>query len=715
MKILTILFVLYINISFAQSPSIEYKEQTITVDGILDEKAWQNLDVFTDFNNFYPINDGKAVLQTEVKVFQNEKFLNIAVIYHDTTKRVNVSSLKRDNYEEAMHLSDCFGVVIDPYRNQDRGYFFGLNGANTQVDGLIGNYRNLNTSWNAKWQGKTKVIGTKKIYEMSIPLSSINYDLSSKFWNFQFYIRDTKINLYSTWTKFPRGFLQFDTRYLGKIEMEKQVKSKSSRITIIPSITVGNTQNTITNNKDFTIKPSLDAQYNLTSGLRLNMTLNPDFSQIDVDKQVTNLTRFSVTFPERRSFFLENSDLFSNLGTYSGNPFNSRRIGANGDIKFGLKLSGNILKKTRIGIMDVQSKTTDSISQNYAVIVAQQQISSLFTTTAFFINRQQTRKIELIDDFNRVMGVNLNFISLNKKWTGVGGYARAITENKSTDNNFYNLELVYKTRKTFFINQVTKVDQNYITDLGFVPRLYNFDSELKKTIRAGYTNIYNKISKTIYPKTKYIDSYRWFNCSSQIFLDEKGSFNEAKLQYNTALFFKNLSSIYINIYHDIIELKYGFKPIKNNFILKPGDYTSTAIRFGYNSDFTKQLFFSTNAQFGSFYGGKRQRFSFEGGYRMLPRAAINLNYEYNHLEFSKNEQDFHLIGLVTEVFFSNKLNWTTYFQYNTQYDNININSRLQWEYRPLSYIYLVYTDNYNNEFEPKNKGIHLKISYWLNM
>ena len=205
--------------------------------------------------------------------------------------------------------------------------------------------------------------------------------------------------------------------------MEQIPKTNTSRFIITPSSTYNYQDNITQDTSTSTFAPSLDAQYGITSSLRLDATVNPDFSQIDVDQQVTNLTRFAINFPERRNFFIENSDLFSTLGTDEINPFYSRRIGASGDIRFGLKLSGNISPKTRVALLNVQTgKNENTSSQNFGALVFQQRLSRRFTATGFLLNRQKTGKSDPENDYNRVAGVNLNYRSLDNKWTGLNQF-----------------------------------------------------------------------------------------------------------------------------------------------------------------------------------------------------------------------------------------------------------------------------------------------------
>ncbi|NET37503.1 MAG: hypothetical protein F6K19_36680 [Cyanothece sp. SIO1E1] len=719
MKGIVIVMILFLTTTWALTQSsIRHLEHTIDADGILDEAVWDQLDAYRGFHNFFPINEGKAKMDTEVKIFHDGKYLNIAFVYHDSLSEIRVNSLKRDNYGAGFHLSDCVGIVIDPYNDQNRGYFFAVNGAGTQLDALIANYDNENLSWDALWESGQSVQGTDKVYEMKIPLSTFSYDENISSWSFQFYTRDAKDRMYTVWNKFQRGFLQFDTRFLRSIEIENLQPSKIARTTLIPAITAGHGQNLVDDNSESNLIPSLDVQYKITDGLRLDATINPDFSQVDVDQQVTNLTRFNIIFPERRNFFIENSDLFTTLQLANDiNPFYSRFIGAAQDIMMGLKLSGNVSPNTRIGWLNVQSKTgEEEVAQNYMVGVIKQQFDPTFNMTGYLVNRQATDRFTLENDFNRVAGLKGNYLSKSRKWSGFAGYNQSFTDGLEGDNQAFTIENNYNTRTLTFGTKINAVGKNFFTDIGFVPRLNNYDALNQVVIREGYRQLSQSLLVNHFPKNQnIIQTYRLVNANVDLYWDEAGELYEKNYFYNTALFFSNQMSAYLNFYHDEIQLKYAFDPLRNGNLILPGAYQNTAVRAGFNSDYTRNLYGSINLQFGSFFQGDRTRFGTRLGYRFLPLLSLQLNYEYNTLSFSEiGQQNLHLFGISAEVFFSNKLNWTTYIQYNQQIDNFNINSRLQWEYKPLSFVYVVFADNYSEALQHKDWGITLKVNRRLN-
>ncbi|MEL6975086.1 MAG: DUF5916 domain-containing protein, partial [Bacteroidota bacterium] len=460
---------------------IQFLEQSISVDGKLDETVWASLPGYSNFYNYLPTDKGLAQNQTEFKLFHNGEFLFVSAVYQDTTSTVQLSSLKRDDIGNTVAESETFVFIMDTQLQQQSAYYFAVNMGGAQVDGLVERINDgfsLSSNWNTVWKAATSVDGTLKQYELAIPLKNLSFNQNNNAIALQVYVRDIKNNSWTIFTDLSRNYRLFDLRFAQAFAIDNLPKTTAARFAVTPSITVNHQEDVVENARETTFIPSLDVQYNLSSSLKLDATVNPDFSQIDVDQQVTNLTRFSIFFPEQRNFFLENADLFSNLGQADVNPFYSRRIGATSDMQFGLKLSGNVTPKTRIGLLNAQTEADeDNAAQNYGVLVGEQQLSKRFVATGFLVNRQATDGFAFQNDYNRVTGLNLNYKSLNRKWTGVANVASSFTSGESGENLFFNTGLFYNVRGTSLGASVRQVQRDYLAEVGFTPRLFNFDAE----------------------------------------------------------------------------------------------------------------------------------------------------------------------------------------------------------------------------------------------
>ncbi|GGG98430.1 hypothetical protein GCM10011416_15710 [Polaribacter pacificus] len=703
--------------SVAQTSKINFVDTEIVVDGNFDEAVWSQIPEHTGFYNYLPTDIGLAKNQTVVKIFHNGTYLYLSAVYNDTTEKNQVSTLKRD---VSIALSDAFVMVFDTQNQQQNGYLFAVNALGNQTDGLIGRNNeayNLSFSWNAIWQSKVQVNGKKKHYEVAIPLKSLNFDKKNPVFGVQFYVRDIKNNSWTILKNVKRNYASLDLRFTEKFLVANLPNASTTKFSVTPSLTANYQNNVAKREEEFNLKPSLDIQYNLSSSLKLDATLNPDFSQIDVDQQVANLTRFAVNFPERRNFFLENADLFSNLGVAGVNPFYSRRIGAESPVSFGFKLSGNLTPNTRIGVLNAQTKNKKQVgipSQNFGVFVAEHQLSKNFTATGFFINRQETSTDHNTNnDYNRVVGSNLAYKSNNNNWFGLLNLGKSFNDGLSNANGFYNAGLWFNKRGLRWNASIKKVEKNYLTDVGFVPRLYHFDAIANRTYREGYDEFASGIVyEKFYDKSKTLNSIRFLNYSNNSYFDDSGAITQSTHAVNSALFFKDLSSIYYVYTYNKVVLKYGFSPLSNGGVIEPESYGFGLLKIGYNSPSNQRFNYRLNLQKGSYYKGERMAFGAYLNYQLLPFANLELSYDVNKIDLKHlGKESFHLTRFTGEVFFNNRFNWTTYLQVNTQTDNFNINTRLQWEYKPLSYMYVVVSDNFNETLKRTNWGIAFKMNY----
>ena len=287
---------------------INKTKEKIIIDGILDEKTWKEVTVGKDFSMITPLDTGKATQFSEVRVAFNDEFIYIAMIFFNNSIQGEyvVESLKRDF---SFGKNDNFLVAIDPFNNQSTGFAFGLNAYGAQWDGTMYDGRSVDLNWDTKWYSEVKFDKEKWVCEIAIPFKSIRYDETSLEWGINFSRLDLKASEKSSWAPVPRQFPSVSLAYAGALVWKNKPPEQGSNISLIPygAYNLSNQNRSIQNNS---LKVGGDLKYNLTSALNLDMTLNPDFSQAEVDQQVTNLDRFELFFPERRQFLLRKMLIF---------------------------------------------------------------------------------------------------------------------------------------------------------------------------------------------------------------------------------------------------------------------------------------------------------------------------------------------------------------------------------------------------------------------
>lgn len=705
---------------------VKYISEQITADGILDESIWETAESTSAFNQYFPLDTVQAKNQSEIKILYDNKNLYVGIKGYSIGKNYALQSLKRDFRGSG---SDSFSVLFDTYNDGTNAFLFGINPNGVRREALISNggtdRRSFNLSWDVKWQGDSKIYDDHFTAEMIIPLTSLKFEEGATKWRFNSYRIDTQSNERSSWTRIPQNQLIFNLAFMGEMVFEKPLGKSKTPLAIIPYINAISQKDFETDVGFNNLKVGGDAKVSIGNNLNLDLTLNPDFSQVEVDDQVTNLTRFEVSLPEKRQFFIDNSDLFASFGDQrDANPFFSRRIGIATDtsdnsienkIIGGLRLSGKLTKDLRVGVMNIQTakdEANEIPSNNNTMIALQQRVFSRSNIGAFYINKQSFEENDFVDredEYNRVMGVDYNLASKDNKWTGKTYLHKSFQPDDNVGNLSAGAVLRYQSRKYNFYAKGISIDEDFSSDLGFIRR---------KGIFKGIVSA----ERVFWPKSGIIQNHG-FQFFPILLWDPSLDFKNTDYDFRSTweAKFNDQSEFNIGMTNSYTFLFDSFDPTNTDDALElPGDqgYHYNSVEFGYQSDMRKRLAFEVGTEVGRFYNGNR--FSIESmmTLRFQPKVFLTLvlNYDQITLPNPYPSADIWLISPKIDVTFSKSIFWSTLIQYSNQRDNLGFNSRLQWRFAPLSDLFIVYNDNYFvNSFQPKTRSINLKLTYWLNI
>lgn len=705
--------------------------EKINIDGVLEEQIWSNTDVANEFWMSYPIDTERASndIQTEVRVTYDAQFLYISAVCFGNDDYI-IQTLKRD---KDLQQGDGFGVVIDPVNKKTNGFAFGLSPAGVQTEILItgstGRRSNgdqgmsgVNLAWDNKWFSAVTNHPDKWIVEIAIPFKSLRFNDDIGQWGINFFRYDAKSNSVHTWSPVPIEFWELDLGYTGVLSWESTPQKSGSNVSLIP-YALGSTykdKEEEGSKRDNEFQAGLDGKVAVTSSLNFDFTINPDFSQVEVDEQVTNLTLFDIRLPERRLFFLENDDIFADFGIPPMRPFFSRRIGLDNDgnsipILYGARLSGNVNDKLRIGLMNLQTQaTSEFLAQNYTAFAFHQQVLARSIIKGYFHNRSAFDSPT--ENYNRNVGAEFKYRSEDGRVLAFGGGGKSFSPNISSQEYFYNVGAGYDNRNISVYTNISGVGTNYIADMGFIQGQEYYDAERDTIIRVGYHHWYTRLGYTFYPKNPNIISHV---IGARYILDIDTALNllNSNAEFNYEVNQANTAKFQTTYNHTVINLLFPFSFIDGE-PLPAGIYENNIGEISYDTDQRKRFIMKAGFLYGSFYGGTRARYLIGLKYRAQPWGNFSVIFEQNDLIFPEpfGNEKLLLINPRIEINFSKELFWTTFIQYNTQRDNFNINSRLQWRFLPMSDVFLVYTDNYAVEFwGPKNRGLILKVNYWLNL
>ena len=709
--------------------NIQRMNEKIRLDGVLDESFWEDVEIATNFWLNFPVG-GTPVdneVQTTVKITYDDDFIYLGVECYGKGPFL-VQSLKRDS--DSFWNGDAFAVVFDPVNERTNGVIFGVNPGGVQTEALItgeparrgGQLSGYNKAWDNKWYTQASVTENGWTAEMMIPFKSLRFGRKGH-WGINFIRVDAQNNANHSWAPVPIQFYGTDLGYLGQLIWDKPPRNEKGNISLVPYL-LGNVYKDYESKSDLSQSFALgmDAKIAINSNLNLDLTVNPDFSQVDVDEQQTNLTTVNLRFPERRLFFLENSDIFSNFGT-NAKPFFSRKIGLDDDgntipIIYGARLSGNLNKNLRIGLMNTQTQEQELPGNNYSSFALHQRILKRSVLRGYFHNRiGYTDGSVQEDNFSRIGGLEFNYSSENSKWRAVTGYGLAFSNENQNENHLFNLFGGYGGRAFNVMVNISGLGDNYINDFSLIPRQKHYDALEDTTYILGFNHWWATMGYKFYPENTFINQHGFSLTTNG---DRTATSNELiqdKHQLSYKFLMKNTSTLDLTYAHEGVNLLYPFG-FTDNEPLPAQLYRFDYGQIKYVTDRRREIKLTSGFRYGSFYNGTRTEFSLAVDYRVQPWGNFSLNFVQNDLEFSGNygAEQLLLFGPKAEINFSKNFFWTTFMQYNTQSDNFNINSRLQWRYMPMSDLFIVYSDNYMVEhFGPRNRGLVLKLNYWFNL
>jgi hypothetical protein len=689
---------------------ISRNSESMKIDGLLDEKSWQKSEIAENFVPVTPIDTGFAIAKTTVVITYDKSYLYVgAVCYDPSPGKRPVESLRRD-FE--FGKNDNFRIHIDTYNNLTNGFVFGVSAAGAQCDGVINNGTQSSFTWDTKWKSAVKSYDDRWVAEMAIPFRSLRYFGGEKEWGVNFGRLDLKTNEKSAWAPVPRQFPHNSLPYAGTLMWDKPLDKAGLRMSIIPYAT-----STVIKNSEagesaqWKWNAGFDTKMILSTSMNLDMTVNPDYSQVEEDRQQTNLDRFELFYPERRQFFLENSDLFANLGKNQAQPFFSRRIGLNVPVNYGGRLTGRLGNKWRIGMMDMQTGSKgENLSGNYAVAVLQREIFSRSSIVGFLVNKEIT---ETYNDsaftgyrYNRVAGLEYNFATADNRWQGKTFYHQSFYPGAGKDAAAASGNISYSSQYLKAGIDQSWIGSNYIAEAGYIRR-------------TGLYEIEPSLSYLFYPSWSEKIINHGPDVSFNAIFDPEFNLTDRETELSYHIEWQNKSQLSVSIEEQLVKLSRAFDPTNTGGVkLATGEqFHWNSARAAFTSDARKLFNYVLNASIGGYYNGKRWHVNGRMNYRVQPYGSVGMTMSYNDISLPEpyNSAKLILVGPTLDITFTDKLFLTTFVQYNNQIDNLNMNIRFQWRFAPVSDLFIVYTGNsYTENFVNKNRGLVLKLSYWFN-
>ena len=655
----------------------------IRIDGLLDEAAWQQAEAIDAFTQAEPDEGRPATLRTAVRVLVSPTALVIGIVCDEPNPEGIVSfSVQRDANLDA---EDHIRVVIGPFMDGRSGYVFAVNPGGARYDGLIEpGGENENADWDGIWEAATTRRESGWSVEISIPVQTVSFARGLREWHFNVQRRVQRLLETSRWASAGRQYQLTQTSRAGVLT-GLPAFSLGRGLSVRPALTSGGGVPAPGAGVAGEFHPSLDLTQRLGSNLLTSLTVNTDFAETEVDTRRTNLTRFALFFPEKRTFFLEGSDIFS-FGLGLGEdlvPFFSRRIGLVGDsrvpIMAGGKINGRVANTSIGGLVARTSEEPDVVESGVTMAAGRvkQNIWSeswmgAIATVGDSLGRSDSwlGGVDFTYATSRFRG-DKNFLAgawaLATGRDGLGRDSSAYGFKVDYPNNLWDMQVTYK-----------RIGRDFDPSLGFVPRR-------GVHLIQGQTN-----NRTRLPRGPLQELFHQFQPSAA--LDLSGRWESYRVFFAPVNWrFRSGDRFEFNANptgERLVEpFTIGGVPIP------PGSYHWRRYRLEAGTAEKRRFYVQGTWWFGGFYDGSLDQYRWTGAWNPTPLLTVEFSGERNIGELAAGRFTQTLVGTRLRVNLSPDLSVASYTQYDTDSDSIGVNTRLRWTFRPVGDLFVVYNHN----------------------
>jgi hypothetical protein len=691
------------------------------IDGKLDDAVWAGAAVLDDFHQVNPLEYAPASERTEIRLLYDDDALYVAAKLYQPQDEITAHVLRQN---ASITGDDTLFVTIDPFNSRRAGYFFGVNPNGVRYDGLYRNVSEYYTDWDSIFYAETSRFDGGWIIEYAIPFKSISFDPSTDTWGLNFSRTIQTRHEDMAWASRNR---RWDPSTAGQMTGLTDL-DQGVGLDIVPSASAINSRvlrgtAPDTSNTDF--EPSLDVFYKITPSLNASLTFNTDFSATEVDDRQVNLTRFGLFFPEKRDFFLRESDIFEfgRIGASDGNgalsnaernnarPFFSRRIGLGAlgepiDLNYGGKVSGRI-GRFDIGALSIrQDDSVTADAGTLSVVRAKAGIGDEST-----IGTVLTSGDPLSNTDNSLVG--FDYLYRNSRLPGgrvmeAGAwFERSDTPGLDGDDAAFGVGVSVPSNAKFRGGlALREVQANFNPALGFLSRrdVRDYMGHLAYTDRPV-----NGFWQSIYFG---VDGLRIEALGGGLQSQQIG-FTPAQLTNRTGDVLYIRANFAKEVLYEPFEISRG--------VLIPGDPSGTDYSFadwGIEGRFAGYRTVSGNVAYtdGDFYGGTRARLFGNVVWAPSPRYRTSLGFNINDIELPQGRFTTRILTTGFDVVFSSRLSWTNLIQYDNVSELMGVNLRLNWIPEAGKEFFFVINHNLedfdrDNSFHSATADVVAKISY----
>jgi len=694
------------------------------IDGNLDERVWQRAAPLTDFVQTEPQEGAPASEKTEVRLLYDDKYLYVGVFCFDSDpSSIIVTDSRRDS---DLSQTDSFRMIFDTFHDRQNGFVFGTTPSGVEYDAQLrdegrsttgtgggaalgggaqaGSGGGLNTNWDASWSVRARIVENGWTAEFQIPLRTLRYGPPPQVWGVNFARTIPRKRELQYWSPVER---QYDIARVSSAGDLRGLDLRTPRNFKVLPYAIGSA------NRDFaqSSKSVLDGQggfdvkFGVTPSMNMDFTYNTDFAQVEVDEQQINLTRYTLLFPEKRPFFLENAGLFAVGRGGDVDLFFSRRIGIADDgsfvpIRGGARLSGK-MNQFNLGVLDIQTEDVGNTpANNFSAVRVSRELVNRSSLGAIFVGRAATGPKAGVADWNRTWGVD-GKLGIGQPVTASGFIAKTETPGLSGGRQYaFNSGIEYKDRIHRTYLEYGEFGEQFNPEVGFLRRPGG-----SRRLTAGWlgtmrqTGVKEKGFRELLPHVIYT-GYSNFD----------GSLQTATLHMDNHLDWTNGNYIApaVDITWEGLDRPFEIYP---GVIVPPGLYRSPHTAFRTNTDKRKSLFANFDWDYGGFLSGHQNSTSVALTGRQEARVQASVRWTRNDINLPQGAFVTNLGNLRATYNFSTRFYASTLIQYNDTARRWSTNLRVAWLNASSTGLYLVYNDTEAfNGLGPVNRSFIVKYS-----
>lgn len=689
------------------------------IDGVLDDAVWQLARPVNQFTQQEPQEGQPASDLTEVRILYDSRNLYIAV-RAAASEPIVATEMRRD--ADRLFDEDNFQVIFDTFHDSRNGYMFLTTPLGAKLEQQIfdegegggrGTTANVNRNWDGVWDAASQITADGWTAELVIPVSTVRFVPSETVWGVNFMRHIRRRNELVYWSPIPKAYSLTRVSLAGELTGIEGL-SRGLDLKLKPFLLAG-VRNTATGSSTATTRwprdVGLDARYGVTAGLNLDVTVNTDFAQVEVDEQQVNLTRFGLFFPEKRDFFLENSNLFT-MGTgssFTSTPvqtdlFFSRRIGLSDTgqpvpILGGARLTGKVGANS-VAVLDIQTdRAFDRPGDNFFVGRYSRDILRRSRIGALFVNKES---VDGSSHFNRTMGIDGNF-AIGRSLQVNSFLAKTATRGlDGRDMAFYG-RIAYRDPSWNLWLNYLDVQDNFNAEAGFVQRR---GIRTTKAYFSPTPRPQRGVIKLMEPM--YVLTYTTDQANRMV-----GRLHHYML--GTTLRDDSFINVIFQQNLDVLDQPFRVRP---DVTIPVGTYRMNEWTLSYNTSPGRRLYQRFSFSPNEFYDGTRRQTQVAVGARATSRLSAEVQYNRNDVEMPWGEFLINLTTLRIDYTFSPRMTVRSLTQYNSATNEVSNNIRFNLIHRPGSDLYVVYnelrqTGLPTDMFAQRDRQLIVKASYLI--